>query len=155
MARRGAAYAPSVTAQRGVNLHGWGLAPVLSREVYGKVVAPYFDRESGKWDQVEVETGLESDAVLKLTPPADDKADAERQASARAETSKRNAGGGSVTIEGSTDAIPDGTCIVSGARAGIDGPYRITSVSHTVSASGGWVTDLELGHPAGASGAQT
>lgn len=147
MARRGAAYSPLVTVTRGVNLHEWGLAPILGRAIYGKVVAPYFDRAAGAWKQVEVETGLNSEAVLKISPPANDEADAQRQADAQAETCKRAAGGGDVSMEGTTDAVPDGMCRVSGTRPGIDGTYRITSVEHTISRSSGWVTRASLGHP--------
>ena len=147
MARRGAAYAPTVTAAHGVNLHSWNLAPILSREIYAKVEAPYFDREAGRWEKAEAETGLGGSAVLTISPPATDQDDARRQAQAKAEACKRAAGGGQVTIEGTTEAVPDGSCIVTGARPGIDQQYRILAVTHTLGRSGGWVTQLELGHP--------
>lgn len=147
MSRRGARYAPSVAARHGSNLHGWNLAPILGREIYAKVSAPYFDRQTGKWDKVEVDTGLGGSAVLTISPPANDRADAERQARARAEACKRAMGGGHVQIEGTTDAVPDGACTVSGARPGIDNTYRIVAVRHTLSRSGGWITQLDLGHP--------
>ncbi len=53
-------------------------------------------------------------------------------------------GEGSVTIEGDTTAIPDGLCIVTGARAGIDGPWRIETVTHSYLRGGGFVTTLDL-----------
>lgn len=147
MARRGAAYSPQIIARHGQNLHGWDIAPVLGRKLYGKIVAPFFDRDAGAWDKVEVETGLASDAVLTISPPADDRDDAQRQAEAQAEASKRTGGGGSVTIEGNADAVPDARCIVAGARAGIDGSYRIAGVTHTLSRGGGFVSQVEIAHP--------
>lgn len=51
------------------------------------------------------------------------------------------------TIEGDAAAIPDGLCIVEGARPGIDGPYRIESVTHSYSRGGGFVTELSLRQP--------
>lgn len=147
MARRGASYSPTVTASRGDNLHGWNLAPTLGRAIYGKIVVPYFDRSVGQWEKAEVDTGLGGNALLTVSPPANDAADARRQAEARAEACKRDMGGGQVTIEGTTDAIPDGSCTVVGARPGIDRGYRILGVTHMISRSGGWVTQLELGHP--------
>lgn len=147
MARRGASYAPTITAARGENLHAWNLSPTLGRAIYGKIAAPFFDQRAGRWDKVEVETGLVGDAVLTVSPPANDRADARRQAEAKAEACKRALGGGQVTIEGTIDAIPDGSCTVVGARPGIDRGYRILGVMHMLSRSGGWVTQLELGHP--------
>ena len=60
-----------------------------------------------------------------------------------------------ITIEGDTGAIPDGLCIVTGARPGVDGSWRIESVTHSYSRGGGFVTQLSLKQPgsAGASGA--
>lgn len=147
MARRGAEYSPGVVARFGDNLHGWDIAPILGRKLYGKVVAPFYDRDAARWDKVDVETGLQSDAVLTISPPADDSDDAQRQAEAQAEASKRGAGGGAVTIEGSSDATPDGRCVVVGARPGIDGSYRVAGVLHSISRGAGFVTELELAHP--------
>lgn len=147
MARRGARYAASITAVMGGNLHGWDIAPVLGRKIYGKVRADFFDRAAGRWDKIEVETGLGGDAVLVLAPPASDREDAQRQAEAKAEASKREAGGGSVTIEGTADAAPGCTCTVLGARPGIDRGYRVLAVNHSLNRSGGFVSVLELGHP--------
>ncbi len=147
MARRSARYGHVVTARHGENLHGWDIAPILSRQIYGKVRARFYDRVAGKWDQVEVETGLSGKAVLTLSPPADSREDAQRQAEAQAEASKRAAGGGSVTVEGDPDAVPDCICALAGARPGIDGPYRVTGVTHSLSKGAGFVTTMELGHP--------
>ena len=73
--------------------------------------------------------------------------EAGEQAVADRATSERDAGEGSVTIEGDTGAIPDGLCIVSGARPGIDGAYRIETVTHRYSRGGGFITELELRQP--------
>jgi len=70
--------------------------------------------------------------------------EAKQQAGSDKATTERDAAEGTCTIEGNTAAIPDGLCIIAGARAGIDGPYRIESVTHTYSRGGGFVTALSL-----------
>ena len=60
-----------------------------------------------------------------------------------------------MTIEGSTAAIPDGLCIVTGARPGVDGAYRIKSVTHQYSRGGGFVTSLELIEPRDGAGSDS
>ncbi len=59
---------------------------------------------------------------------------------------KREKGGGSVVINGSALAKPGAICIISGARPGIDGPWRIEQVSHSFSRSG-WTTSLSFKMP--------
>ena len=146
MARRGGLYAPFVGAAAGSTLHAWSIAPALGRGRYGRVRAPWYDQAAAAWTYAEAETGVEAEAVLTLKPAAD-KADAERQAKAAAATVERDAGGGSLTIEGNPAAIPDGIVRVSGARPGIDGAYRIVSVTHYVTRASGFVTSMQVGRP--------
>lgn len=149
MARRAGDYTPTVTAARGVNLHSWSIAPIIGRAIYGKVQARYFDRAKGTMETVEVSTGLKSEAVFVRREISDDRAAAEREANADASVSKERSGGGSVTIEGAPDAIPDGLCVIVGARPGIDGSYRIKGVTHSLNRGGGYTTSLDLAHPQG------
>lgn len=146
MSRKGAAYAPSITASWGENVQSWDVAPILGRGIFGKVICEFYDQKVGKWDKVEVSTGLTSDAVFKVTPPGSDKDDAQRQADARAAAIKASAGGGVVVIEGQPDAIPGGACVLSGLRQGVDGTYRIKSVTHSLSREG-FVTSLQIENP--------
>lgn len=154
MSRRGGSYAPLVTAQWGANMHSWDLSPSIGRQLFGMVRSRWYDSGEGDWKDVEVETGIESDAVYFDRQPRATEEEAEQQAKALADTIKRDAGGGTVVIEGSVAAVPDGICIVLGARMGIDGPYQIETVTHNVSGDGGWTTALELKRPEAAADAR-
>jgi uncharacterized protein len=143
MSKRMGAYTSFVMAKWGDNLHSWDISPALGRPAYKKTRVRWYDRKEAKWKEQEVEVELDADAesVARYSEPD------EGQSTSRAEsdkaTSERDVAEGSVTIEGDTGAIPDGLCIVAGARSGIDGPYRIESVDHEYSRSG-FVTKLEL-----------
>lgn len=151
MARRAGDYTPQITAARGVNLHSWDITPVVGRAVYKKARARYFDRKDGQVKQVEQSidtTGL-SDAEFYRRELAADEGDAKRMVKADAAAAKERSGAGSVTIEGAPDAIPDGLCVITGTRPGIDGSYRIKGVTHNLTRGGGYTTTLELAHPQG------
>lgn len=152
MAKRGGAYTPSVSASFGVNLHSWDIAPIVGRGQYGTIVATWYDPKAAIWKKVEEKTGLKSKAVYTIKPACSDEDDAKRQAKAMAETSKRESGKGSVTIEGDTAAVPDCLCLVSGTRPGVDGSYRASTVTHSLNRSGGWTTTIELNSPQGGAG---
>jgi phage protein D len=149
LAKRAGTYTPTVLASRGINLHSWDITPLIGRGIYGKAEARFFNRATGEVEKVVVETGLKSDAVFVRRELCEDRAAAERAAKADAAISKERSGGGSVTIEGAPDAIPDGLCLIVGARAGINGSYRIKGVTHNLSRGGGYTTTLELAHPQG------
>ena len=53
-----------------------------------------------------------------------------------------------------TERMKAAGCIVIGARAGVDGPWRIETVTHSYSRSGGFVTSLDLKAPGSTGGSQ-
>jgi phage protein D len=143
MSKRMGAYTSFVMARWGENLHSWDISPALGRPAFKKARARWYDRKEAKWKEQEVEVQLDADAetVARYSEP-DEQQSKDRAGSDKA-TSERDVAEGSVTIEGDTGAIPDGLCILSGTRAGIDGAYRIESVDHEYSRSG-FTTKLEL-----------
>jgi hypothetical protein len=149
MARRAGDYTPQIVAARGVNLHSWDITPLIGRQAYKACVARYFDKASGALIEVEEATGLQVDAKFVRRELCDDEAAAREAAKADASVSKERSGGGTVVIEGAPDAIPDGLCVIQGARPGVDGSYRIKGVTHSYSRGGGYTTTLELAHPQG------
>lgn len=147
MSKRGGSYTAAVIAASGRNLHSWDISPSLGRAQYSKVRARWYDPEKSAWQETEEATSLSVDARHDHRYAKADETEAIQQTASDRATSERDAGEGSITIEGDTSAIPDGLCIVSGARPGVDGAYRIESVTHSYSRGGGFVTQLNLRQP--------
>lgn len=156
MARRAAGYPASVTAAAGVNLISWDITPVIGRGRYGKAAARAYDMQKAAEVVVEAATGL-ADSVAAITrrDMMADPDEAQRAADGDAATVNESAGGGSVVIDGNTGAVPDGQCVVIGARPGVDGTYLIKSVTHNFTRGGGFVSSLELAHPQSGAGSDT
>ena len=143
LSKRMGRYTSFVMARWGENLHSWDITPALGRPAFKKTRARWYDRKEAKWKEQEVEVQLEAEAESVARFPEPNEAQSKDRAGSDKATSERDVAEGSVTIEGNTGAIPDGLCLLSGCRAGIDGPYRIESVDHEYSRSG-FVTKLQL-----------
>jgi phage protein D len=154
MSKRGGSYTAAVIAAWGRNLHGWDISPSLGRAQYSQIRSRWYDPKTAQWQETEEDTALTVDARHDHRYAKPDEDEAMQQTASDRATSERDSGEGSVTIEGDTSAIPDGLCTVTGARPGIDGSYRIESVTHSYSRGGGFVTELSLKQPGsgGASG---
>lgn len=155
VSKRNADYETSVRAAWGENLHSWDIAPKLGRPQFGKVRSRWYDVANAAWQAVERATGLDVPAIFHTRFPQPDAAASDQQNNSNAATTDRDAGQGTVVIEGNTSAVPDGLCIVSGTRPGVDGAYRIESVTHNLTRSGGFVTTLELKQPKGGAGSDS
>jgi phage protein D len=138
---------PSVLAARGVNLISWDISPVIGRPRYVKTKARWYDPKTATWKTEEVEVA-DPGAVAEFAErfSASDQDEAQRLAESRKADSERGKGGGSITIDGSGMPQPEGLAILTGARPGIDGAYRIDAVDHEYSRSG-WTTRLEVKQP--------
>lgn len=156
MAKRSGDYTASVTAAAGDNLHEWQITPKVGRGRYKGAAARAYDRKTASEIEVSALTDVDlTDADFVRREVFADEDEAQRAADADAATARETAGSGSVTIEGTTDAIPDGLCVLRGARPGVDGTYRIKTVTHSYSRSDGWKTALELAEPQGTAGTDT
>jgi phage protein D len=143
----------TVTAQWGVNLINWDIAPVVGRPRFSKVRARWYDVKEAKWKEENVEVddkSAQAEATARFTKSTQD--EAKRAAENGKAASERNKGEGSVRIDGNVMAQPEGTCLVIGARPGIDGIYRIDAVDHELSRSDGFITSLSLKQPQGDAG---
>jgi phage protein D len=144
LSKRGGGYTSFVRAVWGHNLHSWDIAPDLGRTQFSEVRARWYDKKEAKWKDTKQGTGNKVQARHDHRNPKADENEAKQQAGSDKATTERDKAQGSATIEGDTGAIPDGLCIIAGARPGVDGPYRIESVTHTYSRGGGFVTSLNL-----------
>lgn len=156
LAKRAGSYTPTVVAAWGINLHSWDITPAVGRGRYTETRARTYDMKQAREVIVTAVTGTTlSDAVLSRREFLADEDAAQRTAEGDAAEAKEKAGGGSVVIEGTTDAVPDGLCVLAGARPGVDGTYRIKTVTHSISRGGGWATSLDLAEPQGEAGSDS
>ena len=139
---------PVILAEYGVNLHSWDVAPYIGRSRYQAVVVRYYDQDEAEWNEVEVETGVEgSDAIATGRFEATSREAALTKANEMKAQSQKKSGGGKIEIEGQVTAVPEASCLIAGARGGVDGLYKIDVVRHQYSRSGGFVTSLTVTYP--------
>lgn len=148
----------AVTAAWGDNLISGSIAPVLGRPQFKQVRARYFDQKAGQWKDVKIEvpnvsSGAKATHTARQTRK--DEGEAKSKTGSDKKESERNKGQGTIVIDGNASAQPEGTCVVVGVRAGIDGTYRIDNVEHSIDRGGGWTTTLSLKQPQGKAGKDT
>ena len=102
---------------------------------------------AGAWQVVERATAIDVPSIYADRFARAGEVETAQQGEGDAATTARDAGEGTVVIEGNTAAVPEGLCTVSGTRPGVDGSYRIEAVTHTLTRAGGFVTTLELKQP--------
>lgn len=142
-----------VSARYGENLITARLSPVFNRQRYKRARVRHYDQKEAKWKIEDVDIGDDGAEVdLTETQKAAGQSQAKDRAKSNSEESKRGKGGGSVTIDGDPRAISQAPMDVSGMRPGIDGEYRITTATHTVTRSGGWVSECQVEQPQGDAG---
>lgn len=132
------------------NLISWDIEPLSTRKVFKAVEVPYVDRKNGVpliYRTEAGETGARAEAVNLVRSVAHDKDQAKDIAEARKAQIERDGGKGRVTLNLTPEAQAEALFTLKGTRAGVDGTYRIVSVTHSASRSGGATTDLELQQP--------
>ena len=92
------------------------------------------------------------DASLRTVIGAANEDQAKNKAEGASKSSDREKGAGSITIIGDILAEPEAICNVSGVRPGIDGGYRISSVTHSISKGSGFTSEISLREPQGGAG---
>lgn len=146
---------PPVTAAYGVNLISWDIAPFTGRKAFTKTEVKYFDRKEAKFktEKTDHKTSRKlPDSTNKVRSTAANKDQAKGIGKARKGEAEREGGEGRATIDLNVAAQAEGLCMVIGARPGVDGAYRMASVTHKATRSGGSTTSLSLKQPSGGAG---
>jgi phage protein D len=137
-----------ISAVRGQNLISGSISPIISRPKFKDVEVSYFDVKKGERVKQKVPTGVSDvDSSLRTVIGAANEDQAKNKAEAHGKNSDRDKGSGSVVILGEVAAEPEAMCMISGTRPGVDGGYRIGTVTHTISKGSGFETSLDLKQP--------
>lgn len=131
----------------GGNVINWDIAPLRGRKKFTRTRARYFDRSSASFKEIEVETGVEGEAIDEARTYVADEAQAKAVAEGQKADGEREGGQGSVEMDLDATAQAEGTFILKGARPGIDGVYRISGVDKKADRSGGATMRLEIKQP--------
>ncbi len=155
--RRGANPLAPVTARTGAggNLISWDIAPFTGRRSFTRAKVQYFDRKKAEFRQEELEIETDRDlpeATNVIRSTAGDKDQAKDIAEARKREAEREGGEGTVVLDLTPSAQAEAMLTLTGTRPGVDGSYRIVTVTHRADRSGGATTSLELKQPTGDAG---
>ncbi len=139
---------------RGGNVINWDIEPFVGWPAAKSVKARWFDRKAARFEEKEVslDMGEEATAERTINTLASDSGGAESLANARKVDAEQDVGGGSVELDLTPHARAEAPLTLSGARAGVDGTYRITSVTHKANRSSGSTTRCEIKRPTNGAG---
>lgn len=146
------------TVGNGGNVVSWSISPRRGRADFTEIEARYFDPDTGT---IKTETGSLSndrgipDAVNRIRAPAADQDQAKETIEARKRAADDDAGTGSVTLDITPAAQAEASFVLTGARAGVDGVYRIAGRTHQASRGAGSKTMLELKRPGDGAGSDS
>ena len=135
------------------NVIHWSMSPNVAPHQFEKFQRRWYDLKEAKYKTEEVELkseGVTAGLIGRHDRPAAGHAKA--QAGSDMTESKRDKGGGSITIDGEPAALSQAPCEVLGLREGIDGSYRIETVKSHLVRGQGFLTELTLKQPSGAAG---
>lgn len=141
-----------VLCEWGRNLIAWNIHPKVGRPVFAETAANWFNDKKGVWETVKKAVGGGGQAALTKAihfglMPVATKDQAERSAEVQASASMRARGYGWVVIDGEPSAATGANAVVKGARAGVDGTYRIIEAEHTYERRRGYTTRLSINNP--------
>lgn len=135
------------------NVINWDIEPFSGRAAFARAKVRYFDRAKARFEEKDIEIDdAETDAEQVTRTLAADGDQAETIAKGRKSEAEREAGGGSIEMDLVAHARAEAPLTLSGARRGVDGTYRITSVTTRANRSGGATTRCDVKQPGGGAG---
>lgn len=154
-AKRGSGLSPSgqtvagIEVKRPGNFLGCDIEVEVGREVFGGVKLSWFDRRKAQFIEKMMGIGGGSGATAVMRGQRADEDDATARGEGRIAEAEDEQGGGSVEIDIEPSARVEGSCTLSGIRAGVDGSYRIEGVTHALrpAQAGGATTSLDIKKP--------
>ncbi|MBB3996862.1 phage late control D family protein [Aureimonas pseudogalii] len=144
---------PTVEAKIPGNVITAHIDPAQGRRAFKAARVRYFDRKKATFEEKDVEIGAddtEAVNVRRFTAADGDEADAIGQG--RRSDAERERATGTIEMDLEPAAQAEGTLNLTGARAGIDGSYRIVGVTHKADRGGGATTSIEIKQPQGEAG---
>jgi hypothetical protein len=132
-----------VDVSYGINLIGYS-ATLRDEPKHSEVEATWYDRDKNERTIEIAPTGMTGPKFLLRTPFSNPD-DAKRAAEAQAKELKRMLGEATFTIDGEPFAQAEAWAAVTGVRPNVDGLWRITTASHSFSATGAYTTTLTCG----------
>lgn len=117
---------------------------LANRDSPGTVVAYLRAKRKSKREEVKVGSG---EPVRRLRHNYPDEASARQAAQAELDRRKRGEHKLSITMPGDPKLAAESPLEVSGFRDGVDGDWLVTSVTHSLSKSGGYICDVDAEKP--------
>ena len=141
--------------ERPGNVIGWDIEPLEGRRVFTRARTSYFDRAAAAVKHEDVSFDANDgrpEATNLVRSSAHDASQARGIGEARKTESEREAGTGTLELDLAPEAQAEGLVRLKGARAGVDGTYRMAGVTHKANRSTGALTNLDVKQPGGGAG---
>lgn len=145
--------APSLSITYGDNLIEWDIAPIVGRPAYKTSEVRWFDAKEGQWKTKKIQTdneGVEAGSTHRYS--GTDEKQSEAKAKSEKKKSERKGAEGTIEIVGDPTVKAGGKCTLVGVRPGIDGEYRVKTVTHKLQKSSGYVCSLSVDQAQGKAG---
>lgn len=147
---------PTVQARIPGNVISAQIDPAQGRRAFKKARVRYFDRKKATFEDKDVEIDADdTEAVNVRRFTAADEDEAEAIGKGRQTDADRERATGTIEMDLEPAAQAEGTLVLTGARPGIDGSYRIVGVTHKADRGGGATTTVEIKQPQGEAGKDT